>query len=269
MHWININIDALQSMEFKRSNPTKRATWLSLLGYCCQHETGGRITGCRDWSDREWLQVCGVTKEEVLTDSLLCTFDGDDLLVAFYPLSQEQAIKAKREAGKKGGRPRKIDAPQSPELQAKEPYGLPDGSDSLKRKEKEGKGKEGKGKNTMSDEAPPAEDGEFGLFGEKIETGPTIEEEMERVWKAYPSKTGRKAALPHIKRAVKKHGADWLIEKIQAYKIAYDNMGWSYKMGSTYFNQDSYDDELPTPPPNPQFFADQRKIAAEQSNACG
>lgn len=105
-----------------------------------------------------------------------------------------------------------------------------------------------KERSIISDEDPPAEDGVGDLFGEEIETGPTIEEEMERVWKAYPSKTGRKAALPHIKRAVKKHGADWLIDKIQAYKIAYDNMGWSYKMGSTYFHQDSYDDEMPTPP---------------------
>jgi len=108
---------------------------------------------------------------------------------------------------------------------------------------------QGQGQDIMSDEAPPAEDGVLELIGEKIETGPSIEDEVMRVWDAYPSKTGRKAALPHIKRAVKKHGADWIIEKIQAYKIAYANMGWNYKNGSTYFNQDSYYDEMPTPPP--------------------
>lgn len=119
-------------------------------------------------------------------------------------------------------------------------------------------------KNTMSDEAPLAEDCVLALIEEEVDAVPTIEEEAERVWGAYPSKSGKKAALPHIKRAVKKHGADWLIEKIQAYKIAYDNMGWSYKNGSTYFNQDSYDDELPTPPKvaNQQSFADQRADAS-------
>lgn len=251
MHWININIDALQSMEFKRSNPTKRATWLSLLGYCCQHETGGRITGCRDWSDREWLQVCGVTKEEVLTDSLLCTFDGDDLLVAFYPLSQEQAIRAKREAGKKGGRPRKLDAPQTPELQAKEPYGLPDGSDSFKRKEKERKGKEGKEKNTMSDDAPPAEDGVLELIEEEIETGPTIEEEAERVWRAYPAKAAKAKAMPHVVRAVKAHGADWLIDYIERYATACYQIGRSMKNGDTFFRNDAYEDDIPMIPLTP------------------
>jgi len=107
-------------------------------------------------------------------------------------------------------------------------------------------------KNTMSDQDPPAEDGEFELFEEEIETGPSIDDEVMRVWNAYPSKTGRKAALPHIKRAVKAHGADWIIEKIQAYEIAYANMGWPYKHGSTYFNQDSYHDDLPTPPKAPK-----------------
>ena len=106
--------------------------------------------------------------------------------------------------------------------------------------------------NTLSDQDPPAEDGEFELFEEEIETGPSIDDEVMRVWNAYPSKTGRKAALPHIKRAVKAHGADWIIEKIQAYEIAYANMGWPYKHGSTYFNQDSYHDDLPTPPKAPK-----------------
>jgi len=250
MQWLNISIDALQSMEYKRSNPTKRATWLSLLGYCCQHETGGRITGCRDWSDREWLQVCGVTKEEVLTDSLLCTFDGDDLLVAFYPLSQEQAIRAKREAGKKGGRPRKLDAPQTPEPQAKEPYGLPDGSDSFKRKGKERKEREGN--NTMSDDDPSAKDGVLELIEEEIETGPTVEEEAERVWKAYPRNDKRADAIKKIKITLRDHSADFLIDKINAYKLTVDDPRF-YAHATTWFNGKRYEEDFVPPKPKHLF----------------
>ena len=275
MHWININIDALQSMEYKRSNPTKRATWLSLLGYCCQHETGGRITGCRDWSDREWLQVCGVTKEEVLTDSLLCTFDGDDLLVAFYPLSQEQAIRAKREAGKKGGRPRKLDAPQTPELQAKEPYGLPDGSDSFKRKEKEGKGKEGKEKNTLSDDAPPAEDGVLELI-EEVDTPPAKPKTPKKKAFVPPS---REEFIAYAVETIPKRNPDW--NKDQAERCAdlqfdtYVDQTWHDGNGAKISNwkNKSIATMLYKKPESfgrdPRFFADQRKLAADQANACG
>lgn len=107
-------------------------------------------------------------------------------------------------------------------------------------------------KNTLSDDVPPPANGVDDLFGEVDNPGPSIDDEVERVWAAYPSKTGKKPALPHIKRAVKAHGADWIIEKIQAYEIAYANMGWPYKNGSTYFNQESYNDDLPTPPQAPK-----------------
>jgi len=250
MQWLNISVDALQSMEFKRSNPIKRSTWLSLMGYCCQHETSGRIEGCRDWSDREWLQVCGVTKEEVHTDSLLCTFEGEDLLVAFYPIDQESKAIQNRINGGKGGRPRKIAAPQAIDTQGEKPCGLPVGSDSLERKGKEGKGKEGN--NTLSDDSPPAEDGVLELIEEEIENGPTIEEEAERVWKAYPRSDKRADAIKKIKIVLRDHSADFLIDKIDAYKLTVDDPRF-YAHATTWFNGKRYEEDFVPPQPKHLF----------------
>ena len=107
MNWININITSLQSIEFISSDPIGRSTWLSLLGWCCQQENGGVIKNSKNWPDRMWQQLCGVTQEEVNNDSQLYFWKGNDLHIFDYPLAQEAGVIAKREAGKKGGRPKK------------------------------------------------------------------------------------------------------------------------------------------------------------------
>lgn len=106
-------------------------------------------------------------------------------------------------------------------------------------------------KNAMSDEAPLAEDCVLELIGEKIETGPTIEEEAKRVWKAYPAKAGGKKVLPHVVRAVKSHGADWLIDYIERYANACHAIGRSMKNGDTFFKNDAYEDDIPMIPLTP------------------
>ena len=65
MNWININTDTLRSEEYLGAEPVERATWLNLLAWCCAQENGGEIENCREWKDRKWQQLCGVTKTEV------------------------------------------------------------------------------------------------------------------------------------------------------------------------------------------------------------
>ena len=176
MNWLNINIETIQSMEFKRSNPVKRATWLSLMAYCAQQETGGVIEDCADWSNQEWLQVCGVSLEEVKTTCLLYGFEGNNLVVNFYPLEQEAKVIKNRASGAKGGRPKKKVAPETPIPQGDKPCGLPSGSDSLKRKEKERKEKERKEK---------------------------LSADAEEVYQAYPRKVAKQDAIKAITKALK------------------------------------------------------------------
>ena len=196
-------------MEFKRSNPVKRATWLSLMAYCASQETGGVIENCADWSDAEWLQVCGVREEEVKTTCLLYGFEGDNLVVKFYPIDQENKVKQNRLSGAKGGRPRKSQAPVS---QREKPCGLPSGSDSLKRKEKKRKSKSNSNSIDNND--------------------------AERVYAAYPRKVGKQLALKSITKALSDTPAEQIIEHLKLYSESVKDKETQFiPHPSTYFNQ--------------------------------
>ena len=106
MNWINIKTSDLRSPEFIGSDPTARGTWVAVLGYCYEQENAGRIKGCNTWKDRQWQQVCGVTREEIDGAKSLMSWQDDDLQVWGYPADLENEIKAKREAGRKGGQAR-------------------------------------------------------------------------------------------------------------------------------------------------------------------
>ena len=148
MNWVNIHTETLRGEEYVGAEPSERATWLSLLGWCCAQENDGVIQDCKSWGSRKWQQLCGVTKEEVELASELYFFDGENLVVNFYPIEQQASVKAKRIAGRKGGRPKKT-APENPILHEEEkPHGLADGNHmgNHERNVKERKGKESNSK---------------------------------------------------------------------------------------------------------------------------
>lgn len=106
MNWINIKTSDLRAPQFIGSDPTARGTWVAVLGYCYEQENGGLIAGCKTWKDRQWQQVCGVTREEIDGAQSLMGWQDDDLKVWGYPSDLEDEIKRKREAGRKGGQAR-------------------------------------------------------------------------------------------------------------------------------------------------------------------
>lgn len=103
MNWLNINVATLRSAEYIGSDPIARATWLNVSGWCCMQENGGRIANSRDWKDRQWQQICGVTADEVNASAPLLFWEGNDLVVWNYPVQKESEVAAKREGGRKGG----------------------------------------------------------------------------------------------------------------------------------------------------------------------
>ena len=104
MNWLNIETTTLDSEEFVGSDPVTRATWLCLLRFCAGQENGGVIASCREWPDRKWQQLARVTKEEVLTESALWTWDGDTLRLWSYPSEKETEVQHRRERAKTNGR---------------------------------------------------------------------------------------------------------------------------------------------------------------------
>jgi len=104
MNYLNLSIQSLSSEEFIGSQPVDRATWLCLMRYCAHQENGGRIKGVGKWPERKLIGLLSVMENEIKKDCKLWSWAGQDLIVTFYPLNQQIACKAKREAGKSYGK---------------------------------------------------------------------------------------------------------------------------------------------------------------------
>jgi len=74
------------------------------MRYCAQQETGGVIQNASEWGNRKWMQLCGVTKEEVMRPCCLWAWDNGDVAVQMYPHAQEKAAQSKRAAGQRFGK---------------------------------------------------------------------------------------------------------------------------------------------------------------------
>ena len=103
MEWIKLQLHVIRSQEYVGCDPTQRATWLNLMAYCVDQENGGRIKNCVNWSDRKWMQLCGVLKTEV-TECELFWFVGGDLLIFEYTKDEQKSVQRKRIGGRKGGK---------------------------------------------------------------------------------------------------------------------------------------------------------------------
>jgi hypothetical protein len=103
MDWINLHIPTvIRSPEYVGSSPAERGTWLCVLAYACEIESGGRLPGASTWKDRQWQQACGVTLREVRAASRLLRFDGQDLIVNGYPVAKQRQVQQARGVGMAG-----------------------------------------------------------------------------------------------------------------------------------------------------------------------
>ncbi len=157
MNWLNIETTTLDSEEFVGSDPINRATWLCLFRYCAGQENGGVILACKPWADRKWQQLARVTQSEVLADSTLWRWIGDDLHLWSYPCDKEAEVKQRRDRarinGQRGGRP-----PLVPPSESKgTDVGTQNKPTSVNSAKAEGEG-EGEGEGEENKSAPPPGD---------------------------------------------------------------------------------------------------------------
>lgn len=150
MDWLNIHTSVLDSAEFITAEPVDRSTWLCLQRYCIGQENSGSIVGAKAWTDRIWLQTCGVSLKEVRRSCGLWHWHEDNLVVSFYNIENEKKVQRLRGQAANAGHAswRKRGSPTvEPTV---EPHGSGDGT--AKGKERKGKEKEGK-------ETPPTPNG--------------------------------------------------------------------------------------------------------------
>lgn len=155
MEYLNVHVSIFHSPEYMGSEPVARATWWNLMGHCAEQENSGRIHGALKWNDRRWQQTCGITLREVKSCEELITWEGDDLVIKFYPTEKEAEVRRKREGGRAGGirsgmqrsTPSSSASPEASSSASSTPSPDQRSTPSTERKGKERKGKEGKGGN--------------------------------------------------------------------------------------------------------------------------
>lgn len=215
MRYLNLKIETLTSEAFLGCEPVDRATWLCLLRYCAQQETGGRIVGAAGWGARKWPQLCAVMLDEVKRSCPLWSWQGDDLVVEFYPVEQEAAIKAQREAGRNFGR-----KPAKPETTIKINW-----LDKIKT-EQPGKTKKAE------------------IASADLEAG------FDLLWSIYPRPDGKKPARQAFEK-IAKNVKDFpgLLDEMKA-AIAWQSQTEQWRGGvkfiphlSTWLNQERWKDE--------------------------
>jgi hypothetical protein len=151
MEYLNVHSSTLSSDEYLDSSPDDQAAWLLISSYCANQENSGRIAGAKRWNDDKCLRALKIPRQRLKERALLWRWDGEDLLVEFYPVEQELALQRKRFGAKAGGKARWAGTPHQPEAKPSgepmaQPEAKPSGEPSLKRKGREGKGKKGKGR---------------------------------------------------------------------------------------------------------------------------
>ena len=162
MEWINLHSSVLGAPEFLLSTETERGTWLCLLGYCCTQENGGKIVGAKGWPAAAWPQICRVASKSVTRASALWAWDGEDLVLRYYPIEKETEVQAKREAARSGGL-RSGEARRKQGFNSASTGGEAKTKHSFNSASTEGKGREGKGKEGEEEGAASASASLFSL----------------------------------------------------------------------------------------------------------
>lgn len=126
MEYAKLQLRDTRTPRWRFASCAARGAAVSLLAFCADQETGGRIEKCRSWTDSEWGVAAGVTAAdvEVAAASGLCAWDGEDLVVSLWDHIGERELQTKRdngrfgylgaEHGKKGGRPKRNGASAPP-----------------------------------------------------------------------------------------------------------------------------------------------------------
>jgi hypothetical protein len=251
MQYLNIPTAFLRSPEYIAAEPTARATWLSLIGYCAEQENGGIIAACAAWKDRQWQQTAGVTLEETKMICSLWKWEGDSIILFGYPSDKEAMVRSKRQAGTQGGRAKtqaktqaarqngaKHNPSKHPSTTQAQPKQTPNG--------KERKGKEGKEKED-EEAASAASKNSFILSDPETNTANTADiantantadiAKCERLVEAYPRRTHYADALREARACLQRnHGdAETILAGIHA--IAKKVAGWTESERLTFLKK--------------------------------
>ena len=100
LDWLPCDLERMTGPEWLRIPAVLRGHWHALWCWCGSRRNGGRIEDCRSFTNRDWDRIAGVTKAALrkLVEAGLVSWDGDDLIVSFYPVDAESKARSRSRA---------------------------------------------------------------------------------------------------------------------------------------------------------------------------
>ncbi|WP_051946256.1 hypothetical protein [Verrucomicrobium sp. BvORR106] len=96
MEYWNVAVRNIRSGKLADLGLDEVGAWTRVSSFCVDQENQGLIKSARTWSETKWLQTTGVPREMILRCTELFEWEGDDLRVWMYPVSQEEVCQEKR-----------------------------------------------------------------------------------------------------------------------------------------------------------------------------
>lgn len=103
MDWFPFYVCDLSSPKISAASSHAFGAWVRALGNCYKHENGGCYEQCSEHSDRQWMSIAGVDREEIasIVSAGLATWEGANLRIDGYDKEQEKKATSRKEKGAK------------------------------------------------------------------------------------------------------------------------------------------------------------------------
>jgi hypothetical protein len=264
MEWFRFEPRTLRAPEFALAPEKSQIAWFRLLNYCAEQENGGIIAGAADWTDSQFVTICGVRLGAVKAAGRLLTFREKDLHVWGYPIESASALDGARERASAAAktrwdneRARKAaaaaggNAPASASHDA--PAMRPHGSHDAAAMQIEQSRAEQKKQREQTEGAPDGAGASAAAV--PANTPPPIT--PAEIYGAYPRKVNRPAAFRAIEKALAAGvPAATLLERTQSYAAAVAGWPAAFRFTregrdvvphpATWFNAEGYADDEET-----------------------
>jgi hypothetical protein len=112
LDWFPFHVSDLSSAKVSAATSHAFGAWVRVLGNCYRLENGGCYKQCYEHSDRQWMSMAGVDREEVdsIVKAGLATWIDGDLVVDGYDKDQESKATSRSKKGAKAAEIRWVNA---------------------------------------------------------------------------------------------------------------------------------------------------------------
>jgi hypothetical protein len=219
-----------ETREFLEATDAQIAEWIRLHALCAKQVNGGRIEAAASLPDKFWHRH-GINPATLFDPSPLWRIEAGDLVLEHFDHEGQRIFLSKSKGGKTRAEQKRLAADSR--TPSSSPRNNPDRSDASP---------------IPSRPVPTHPDPNESLA---LDTAPTTppskkrqQEMAEAIYQAYPKHEAKPPALAAIRKAMRSHNPEFLLERTRAYATA---ISWQERqyipLPATWFNQERFNDD--------------------------